>query len=218
MSSRDGSGSPGFRYPALLLAVFLVVFVALGAAPRYRQDWLLENMLVLVAVPVLIFTRHRLRFSDFAYTCIFAFFCLHEIGAHYTYSEVPYDAWFQAAFGTSLDGLLGFERNHFDRLVHFLYGLLITPAAIELFAHYGRYPRVWAALFPMLFMVSHSAVYELIEWAAALVFGGDLGQAYLGTQGDVWDAQKDTALAALGTSITVAAYALADRLPRRMAP
>lgn len=204
-----------WRYPATLLALFVAVFVALGVAPRYRQDWLLENMLVLVAVPVLVATRHRLRFSDFAYTCMFAFFCLHEIGAHYTYSEVPYDAWFQAAFGTSLDGLLGFDRNHFDRLIHFLYGLLITPAAIELFAHYGRYPRVWAALFPLLFMISHSVVYELIEWGAALVFGGDLGQAYLGTQGDVWDAQKDMALAAFGTALTVTAYALAGRLPTR---
>lgn len=215
MNAQGAAPAPGWRYPAALLAAFIVVFVALGVAPRYRQDWLLENMLVLAAVPVLVATRRRLRFSDFAYTCIFVFFCLHEIGAHYTYSEVPYDAWFQAAFGTSLDGLLGFERNHFDRLVHFLYGLLITPAAIELFAHHGRYPRVWAALFPLFFMFSHSVVYELIEWGAALVFGGDLGQAYLGTQGDVWDAQKDMALAALGTTITVTGYALAGRLPAR---
>lgn len=212
----DRTANPhAWRYPAALLAAFAVIFVALGVAPSYRQDWLLENMLVLVAVPVLVVTRHRLRFSDAAYTCMFVFFSVHEIGAHYTYSEVPYDAWFRAAFGTSLDALLGFERNHFDRLVHFLYGLLITPAAIELFARYGRYPRVWAALFPFFFIVSHSVVYELIEWGAALVFGGDLGQAYLGTQGDIWDAQKDMALAALGAAVTVSGYALAGRLPAR---
>lgn len=212
----DRTANPhAWRYPAALLAAFAVIFVALGVAPSYRQDWLLENMLVLVAVPVLVVTRHRLRFSGVAYTCMFVFFSVHEIGAHYTYSEVPYDAWFRAAFGTSLDALLGFERNHFDRLVHFLYGLLITPAAIELFARYGRYPRVWAALFPFFFIVSHSVVYELIEWGAALVFGGDLGQAYLGTQGDIWDAQKDMALAALGAAVTVSGYALAGRLPAR---
>jgi putative membrane protein len=89
----------------------------------------------------------------------------------------------------------------------------VTPAAIELFRHYGRYPRVWAALFPLLFMISHSVIYELVEWGAALVFGGELGQAYLGTQGDIWDAQKDMALAALGAAITVAGYGLAARLP-----
>lgn len=215
MNTAPKSDPRGWRYPAALLAAFVAIFVALGVAPRYREDWLLENLLVLVAVPVLIVTRHRLRFSDFAYTCLFLFLSIHEIGAHYTYSEVPYDAWFEAAFGTSLNALLGFERNHFDRLVHFLYGLLITPAAIELFAHYGRYPRVWAALFPLLFIVSHSVIYELVEWGAALLFGGDLGQAYLGMQGDVWDAQKDMALAALGAVIAVAACALAGRLPTR---
>jgi putative membrane protein len=215
MNTAARASPRSWRYPATLLGAFLAIFVALGIAPLYRQDWLLENMLVLVAVPMLVVTRHRLRFSGFAYTCLFVFFSLHEIGAHYTYSEVPYDAWFESAFGTGLNALLGFERNHFDRLVHLLYGLLVTPAAIELFAHYGRYPRIWAALFPWFFMVSHSVIYELVEWGAALVFGGDLGQAYLGTQGDLWDAQKDMALAALGSVITVTGYALAGRLPVR---
>ena len=205
----------GWRYPGILLGLFCALWLALAIAPLYRQDWLLETLLVLVAVPVLVATRHRLRFSDFAYTCVFAFFCIHEVGAHYTYSLVPYDQWFAAAFGTGLNELLGFERNHFDRFVHFLYGLLITPAAIELFARYGRYPRVWAALFPLLFITSHSVIYELVEWTAALVFGGELGQAYLGTQGDVWDAQKDIALALLGASLPVAGYGLAGRLPVR---
>jgi putative membrane protein len=99
--------------------------------------------------------------------------------------------------------------------VHFLYGLLITPAAVEIFAHYGRYPRSWAALFPFLFIVSHSTIYELIEYAAALVFGGDLGQAYLGTQGDIWDGQKDMALAMAGSAITIIGLAVAGRLPAR---
>lgn len=213
MDAAERPGSRHFRYPATLLGVFVAIFAALGVAPLYRQDWLLENTLVLAAVPLLALTRHRLRFSDFAYTCLFVFFSIHEIGAHYTYSLVPYDAWFESIFGTALNPLLGFERNHFDRLVHFLYGLLVTPAAIELFRHYGRYPRVWAALFPLLFMISHSVIYELVEWGAALVFGGELGQAYLGTQGDIWDAQKDMALAALGAAVTVAGYGLAARLP-----
>lgn len=205
----------GWAFPALLLGTFCAIFVALGIAPDYRQDWLLENLLVLVAVPVLVATRRRLRFSNLAYACLFVFFSLHEIGAHYTYSLVPYDQWFQAMTGSSLDAALGFERNHYDRLIHFLYGLLVTPAAVELFGHYGRYPRTWAALFPLLFVASHSVIYELVEWAAAAVFGGDLGQAYLGTQGDVWDAQKDMALALAGSAVSVLALGLAGRLPVR---
>lgn len=211
----DKTDNHGWRYPAALLAAFCLLWVALAIAPLFRQDWLLENLLVLVAVPVLVLTRHRLRFSNFAYSCLFLFFALHELGAHYTYSLVPYDAWFKSLTGQSLDALLGFERNQYDRLIHFLYGLLITPAAVELFAHHGRYPPTWAALFPMLFVVSHSVIYELVEWGAAFAFGGDLGQAYLGTQGDIWDAQKDMALAFLGTFVAVAVLGAAGRLPVR---
>jgi len=205
----------GWTFPALLLGAFSVIFVVLGIAPHYRQDWLLENLLVLIAVPVLVATRHRMRFSNLAYGCLFVFLSLHEIGAHYTYSLVPYDEWFQALTGGSLDAALGFQRNHYDRLIHFLYGLLVTPAAAELFGRYARYPRTWAVLFPLLFVASHSVIYELVEWAAAVVFGGDLGQAYLGTQGDVWDAQKDMALAMLGATISVMVLGLAGRLPTR---
>jgi putative membrane protein len=206
-----------WRYPLTLLALYGLLWIALAIAPVFRQDWLLENVLVFVAVPLFVLTARRLRFSNFTYTCLFAFFSLHAIGAHYTYSLVPYDQWFQALTGGTLNELLGFERNHFDRLIHFLYGLLVTPAAVGIFAHYGRYPRSWAALFPFLFMASHSVIYELIEFAAAIVFGGDLGQAYLGTQGDVWDGQKDMALAMSGSAITVAAFAIAGRLPVRRA-
>ncbi|MBM5810968.1 MAG: DUF2238 domain-containing protein [Gammaproteobacteria bacterium] len=217
-----GAGGPvstlSRRYPARLLAVFAALWLALAIAPVFRQDWLLENMLVFIAVPILVATSGRLRFSDATYTCLFVFFALHALGAHYTYSLVPYDDWFRSLTGQSLNALLGFERNHYDRLVHFLYGLLITPAAVELFGHYARYPRSWAVLFPFLFMAAHSTIYELIEWGAALLFGGDLGQAYLGTQGDVWDAQKDMALAMSGSVLALMVLAVAGRLPVRRAP
>jgi len=176
----------------------VAVWVALAIAPRYRDDWLLENLLVLVIVPVFVVTYRRLPFSNFAYTCLFVFLGLHEIGAHYTYSEVPYDAWFETLTGTTLNGLLGFARNHYDRLVHFAYGLLLFPMVWELFDRRAAPRGVWRYVFPVTFLMSHSVLYELIEWVAAEMFGGDLGQAYLGTQGDVWDAQKDMALAAAG--------------------
>ncbi len=206
-----------WRYPLALLVIYAVIWIALAIEPVYRHDWMLENVLVFVALPLLIGTARRLRFSDFTYTCLFVFFVFHSIGSHYTYALVPYDEWFQSVTGVSLDGLLGFERNHFDRLVHFLYGLLIAPAAVEIFAHYGRYPATWAVLFPTLFIFAHAGIYEIVEWAAALVFGGDLGQAYLGTQGDIWDAQKDMALAHAGTVIMMIGLALAGRLPIRRA-
>lgn len=193
------------RFPVLLLAVYAGWWGVLAIAPWYRQDWLLENLLVFIAVPLLVWSYPRLRLSDASYTCLFVFLSLHAIGAHYTYSEVPYDRWAQTLTGQTVSEALGFQRNHFDRLVHFLYGLLVAPAAIGLLDARAPQRGMWRWLVPLLFMVSHSTIYELVEWAAAALFGGDLGQAYLGTQGDVWDAQKDAALAAAGAAIGIVA-------------
>jgi putative membrane protein len=198
---REGASA---RFGLSLLALFALAAVALGIAPRYRQDWLLENIVVLIALPLLVFGWRRLRFSRSAYLALFAFLLLHEVGAHYTYSEVPYDDAFAWLTGHSLNALLGLHRNHFDRAVHFLYGLLVTPMAVELFAHRAPPRGVWRWILPVCFMMSHSVVYELVEWLAALRFGGELGAAYLGTQGDPWDAQQDMALAALGSVVSMA--------------
>lgn len=194
---------PSARYPLTLLAVFGAWWAALAIAPHYRQDWLLENVLVFAAVPTLVLTYRDLRFSDGAYTCLFLFFALHEVGAHYTYSLVPYDAWSAAVLGSPLNELLGLERNHFDRAIHFLYGVLVTPAVVELLAAKAPPVGVWRFLMPLLFMNAHAVIYESIEWGAAEVFGGELGAAYLGTQGDPFDAQKDMALAFLGTVLSL---------------
>jgi putative membrane protein len=191
------------RYPLMLLAAFALWWLLLAIRPSYRQDWLLENMLVFAAVPLLAWSYPRLRLSNGAYTCLFAFFVLHAVGAHYTYAEVPYDRWAQAVTGRTVSDALGLGRNHYDRLVHFAYGLLVAPAAIEVLDARAPQRGLWRWLVPLLFMISHSTIYEMIEWAAAALFGGELGQAYLGTQGDVWDAQKDSALAGLGALISV---------------
>ncbi len=199
-----------WRCPAGLLAAYVILWLALAIDPVFRKDWLLENAIVFAAVPLLALTARRLRFSNFAYGCLFVFFVFHAVGAHYTYSLVPYAEWWESLGGAALEG-----RNHYDRLVHFLYGLLVAPAAVELFAHYGRYARPWHFIFPWMFMAGHATLYELIEFAAAGVFGGDLGQAYLGTQGDIWDGQKDMALALAGTTIMLACLGAAGKLPLR---
>jgi len=203
---------PSDRYPLALLVAFLAIFAALGVAPWYRQDWLLENLLVLVAVPGLVLAYRRLRFSNLAYTCLFVFFVLHEIGAHYTYSEVPWRDWLAALTGTEATAA---GRNHYDRFVHFAYGLLLMPAAVELIEARMSPRGLWRWLMPLFFVMSHSVIYEMIEWLAAVLFGGDLGVAYLGTQGDEWDAQKDMALATAGA---VTALVLLEILARLRGP
>lgn len=190
------------RVPGALLVLFAVAWLALGYAPRYRQDWLLENVLVLVAIPVLVWTHRRMPLGNGLCLGLFVFGLLHEVGAHYTYSEVPYDAWLTSLLGWSPNEAFGFGRNHYDRLIHLAYGLLVTPVAMHLIEARARPTGAWRWLLPVAFISSHSALYELIEGAAAAVFGGELGMAYLGTQGDVWDAHHDMALAMAGSAIS----------------
>lgn len=189
------------RYALALLAAFAAWFAVLARAPSYRSDWLLENVILFALLPPLMLMHRYLPLSRVSYTLIFVFLCFHEIGAHYTYAEVPYDDWFRTAFGVAFSDAAGWERNHFDRIVHFLWGLLLTYPVREIFIRLSRAEGFWTYLFPFLTAVSTSAIFELFEWLAALVFGGDLGIAYLGTQGDPWDTQKDMLLALSGSLI-----------------
>ena len=206
------------RYLAILAAIFGVVWVVLAIDPKHRDDWALENALVVVFALALWASHRRLVLSRVSYTLIFLFLCLHAVGAHYTYSEVPYDAWIRALTGRSLDEAMGWERNHFDRLVHFTYGLLLAYPLRELFLRVADARGFWGYFLPLDFTLATSAIYELIEWTAAEFFGGELGAAYLGSQGDVWDAQRDMALASLGALIAMLLTALINyRLQRDFA-
>lgn len=204
-SARPGRLDP-HTYRRTLLCAYAVFWLVLAIAPTSRPDWWLENLLVFAAVPLLVHPRVGASLDGVAYTLLLAFLALHAVGAHYTYSEVPYDRWAQAWGMGSIDAALGFRRNQYDRLVHFAYGLWVTPAMVALLDAHVPQRGLWRWLLPFAFMLSHSVVYELVEWGAAEVFGGELGKAYLGTQGDEWDAQKDMALAALGAALAIAAY------------
>ena len=199
MAARSGTVSD--RYQLGLLALFAAVAVALGISPSYRDDWLIENLLVFATLAVLLASHRRFRLSDTSCTLLFAFLVLHEIGAHYTYAEVPYAEWLAAWTGIDVASKLGWSRNHYDRLIHFAYGLLMLLPAVELLRRVAPPAGIWRYVLPVTFILSHSAIYELIEGAAAFVFGGDLGTAYLGTQGDEWDAQKDMLCAGLGAVV-----------------
>ena len=200
---------PHQRYLAILGGLFAVVFALSAIRPHHPADWFLENALVALGVGLLVAFRRRLLFSRISYTLIFVFLCLHELGAHFTYAEVPYQKWFPA-----LDG----GRNHFDRLVHFSYGLLLAYPIREVFLRVANVRGFWGYFLPLDLTASTSMLYELIEWGAAEFFGGELGQAYLGTQGDIWDAHKDMLLASVGAAIAMLiTAALNARLQRDFA-
>jgi len=194
---------PHRQFLLLLTALLAIEFVILAIEPHDRKDWMLENALVVLFVAAMVATYRKLTLSRISYFLIFVFLSLHLIGAHYTYSLVPYDEWFRAVTGSSLNELVGWERNNFDRVLHFLYGLLLAYPVREVFLRVARLRGFWGYLFPLDITMSTSMLYELIEWGAAAVFGGELGQAFLGTQGDIWDAHKDMALASCGALIAM---------------
>jgi putative membrane protein len=194
---------PRRTYLLTLLGLFTLVALWAAWEPLHPEDWALENALVVVALAVLVGTYRVLPLSRVSYTLIFLFMCLHEVGSHYTYAEVPYDAWWQALTGSTFNELVGWDRNHYDRLVHFSYGLLLAYPIREVVLRVGELKGFWGYFLPLDVTMSTSMLYELIEWAAAVYFGGELGMAYLGTQGDPWDAHKDMLLASIGAALAM---------------
>ena len=184
----------------MILGVF---WAALAIHPYDRPIWFLENSLVFVGVAVVAACQRRFLFSRISYTLIFLFMMLHQVGAHYTYAEVPYDDWFEALTGRTFNSLVGFERNNFDRLVHFSYGLLMAYPVREFYLRVADVRGFWGYFLPLDLTMSTSMLYELLEWSAAAVFGDGAGHAYIGSQGDEWDAHKDMALASLGALIAM---------------
>lgn len=209
---------PSPRYPKILFGVFVLYWLAWAYKPWFFQDWLLENVLTVAFVTLLVTTRRRFPLSNISYTLIFVHLCLHTIGAHYTYEKVPYDEWFKGVFGVTLNSLFGFERNHYDRLLHFLFGLLLVYPIREVFVRIVNVKGFWSYYLPWDVTISFSVIFEFFEWGAAEIFGGDLGVAYLGTQGDVWDAHKDMLLATVGGLITMCVVAFINwKFNRRFA-
>lgn len=198
-------------YITTLATAFGLLWVVLALDPYDRSDWALENVLIAVGVGVLVATRRALPLSSVSYGMLFAFLCLHAVGAHYTYSLVPWDEALRGLGGGSVNELFGATRNHYDRVVHFLYGLLLVLPLRELLMLHAGARGFWSYFLPLDIVLSTSALYELIEWAAALLFGGGLGAAFLGTQGDEWDAHKDMALAALGALVAALAIWAVNR-------
>ncbi|NYF35111.1 DUF2238 domain-containing protein [Stenotrophomonas sp. JAI102] len=194
--------SDSWRFALFCLGIYIGCWLLAAVEPYHRRDWLLENLLVFIAIPYVVFQQWKRPFRPATNVSLLLFLCLHAVGAHFTYSEVPYDAWAQKLAGYRITDLFGWDRNHFDRLVHLAYGLLVFPAARELYARRAVASELTLTLIATQFIVATSAAYELIEWGAVLVVDQDLGMAYLGIQGDVWDAHKDVLLASAGAIIS----------------
>jgi putative membrane protein len=190
----------GSWYYWFLLIVFLAFWAWAAINPNYREAWLLENYLVFIFVPIILIAGFYFKLSKISYTLITMFMILHVIGSHYTYAEVPFGYILQAWFGSS--------RNMYDRLVHFCFGLLIAYPVREVFLRLSKARGFWGYWFPIELTFAFSAIYELIEWGSAIFSDPNAGLAFLGSQGDVWDAQKDMAMAGLGSIVAMLVVSL----------
>ena len=184
----------------LLLVGLFVWYVTLSIwtayAPADRQFWLLSSILPGLFVLILVGTHRLVPLSHASYLLITMFLTLHTIGVHYTYAQVPAGAWLEQA--------LHVERNHYDRIVHFCFGFLLTYPIEELFRLTGSL-RGWLLYYlPVMTVLGLSGLWEIIESWVARAVHPELGIAYLGSQGDMWDAQQDMAAAFFGSLFCVA--------------
>lgn len=166
----------------------------MGLNPSYRFDWLLENVLVVACLTLMYFIHRRHPFSLPAYTSIFIFLVLHTIGAHYTYSQVPF---------TAVTNFFGWQRNHYDRVVHFSFGLLLTQPVFEILSIRIKTRQNMKYFLTFCVILTCGIIYELLEWLTAIVVEPTAGNAFLGAQGDAWDAQKDLTLKMTGSLLAV---------------
>ena len=190
------------RFLHFLAAAYALVWIITAIRPIDRGDWSIENLLVFAAVPLLTLTYRRLPLSNASYLLLAIFLALHAVGAHYTYAKVPLGDWMKEA--------LAWDRNHFDRLVHCLFGLLLLVPVRERAWFAQALRGFWSYALPFTVIVSASGFFEIVEAIVAQIVSPELGIAYLGTQGDQWDAQKDMAVAAagaVGASVLLAAIA-----------
>jgi putative membrane protein len=178
------------RWMQAFLLLFFSVWISTLIGTTDISNWVLENTLVFLFLAFLIISYRYYQFSDLSYLLICVYLCLHVYGSKYTYADNPFGYWLQDTLHTA--------RNPYDRIVHFSFGFLLAYPMREIFLNWLKFP-VWVSwALPIEITLSVSGLYELIEWGVADVFFPAQGDAYLGTQGDIWDAQKDMFLATLG--------------------
>ena len=199
------------RFQIVLLLLFLLFFVVSCVNPPYRQFLLMQHVPTVLAAMLLAYLSNKFIIGRWSFSSIILFLCLHTLGARYLYSYVPYDVWTDKLLGVRLSEIFGFQRNHYDRVVHFSYGLLLAVPVQEFERRYLRLSKVLTALLAVEFIIATSAIYELLEWLVAVVFTPEWADKFLGQQGDIFDAQKDTALATAGAVVSISLVAVWDR-------
>ena len=183
------------RFFHWICAGTVAAFLLAAYHPDAVFDWALENTLVFCFVPVMIWGYRKLPLSDLSYLLIFIYVCIHEFGAHYKYSDVPLGEW--------MKGILHTQRNHYDRVAHFSFGLLLSYPFQEMFMRTARVVGFWRYFLPIETTLAWSAVYEMMEAGSASILTPKRLEEFVGMQGDIWDSQEDMLMAGLGSLVAM---------------
>lgn len=189
------------RIKLLVLLIYISITVLTLINPIYPDFQLLQHSATILYLSWMGIELKQNRFSVKFFVWTALFMTLHSIGARWIYSNVPYDQWCNNLFGFSLSEIFEWDRNMFDRLVHFCYGFLLYYPVKEVYIVWLKYSNRQARHITLLFIMASSTVYELFEWALTLTAPAHQAEGYNGQQGDVWDAQKDMFLATFGALI-----------------
>jgi putative membrane protein len=195
-----------YQKSLLSTAAVLLVLSCIGAP--YPEQMYLQHIPTVVALVAPAVLSRRYPLSNSAFTCLIVFLMFHILGARYIYSYVPYDRWLKALIGTDPTSIFRFQRNHYDRVVHFVFGLLWVLPVWEVCVRYFKVPRRFAFYVAFEFVLAFSALYELFEWGLTMVLSPNDADAYNGQQGDLWDAHKDMAFAMLGSLVAFLALGM----------
>ena len=195
------------RFLQVMCVAMAVVILVTGYRPEKVFDWWLENVAALAFLAALGITYRRLPLSDLSYLLILVYLSFHEWGAEYKYSDVPLGEWMKPWLHTT--------RNHYDRVMHFSYGLLLAYPMQEWFMRVAGVTSHWRYLLPVESTLAFSACYEMLEAFAASVLTPERGEEFVGMQGDIWDSQKDMFMAGLGAVTAMIVIALLRRLRSR---
>jgi putative membrane protein len=188
------------KYKFILLIIFLIILVLSCIKPVYPTEMFLQHSVTLVMVIILAVITGKNALSDRSFGLIIAFMILHVIGARWIYSYVPYDEWLRSITGITFSGS---SRNHYDRFVHLMFGLIMFYPFKEIYIKWFGCPERFSGILAFLTITGCSLVYEVFEWGLTLVLSPQDAEDYNGQQGDLWDAQKDMALALSGAFINL---------------
>lgn len=193
-------------FKAWIIAFLILLIIVTCFHPIYPREQFLQHLgtALMLIIPFSDLKRNRL--SKSAFICVSLFIMIHIIGARYIYSNVPYNDWFKAAFNMDLNGFLHTSRNHYDRFVHLMFGVLAFPYVFEVLDRGTAMKKMLRILMAFAVIQSVSMFYEIFEWLLTIVVSSEAADSYNGQQGDLWDAQKDMALAMAGSLLMVIIY------------